>query len=296
MEDGSLEGIADLSALGNADSRNQTMRRLHDRLARIHEHEATGTVRILSSARLKAPVAKQRCLLIAGNAHDGGHVRHDLARYAAKITRTPADLGHHGARNIEVPQQIFVPLKRIDVEEHRTARVGVVGCIGNPAGEVVDKPGVDGSKHQLAGLGSLVRAAHIVENPSDLGARKIRIRGETGLSANFLLVAVDDKLLGERRRTAALPHDGVVYGLAAVAIPHHGGFTLVADADGGDAIGMDAAFELDFHHHGNLRGKNLHRILLHPARMRTDGLERFGRLGNDATVLVHNHGAHRSST
>ena len=78
-----------------------------------------------------------------------------------------------------------------------------------------------------------------------------------------------------------------VYGLAAVTVPHHGGFTLVADADGGDAIGMDAAFELDFHHHGNLLGKNLHRVLLHPARMRTDGLERFGRLGNDATCLLY---------
>lgn len=76
------------------------------------------------------------------------------------------------------------------------------------------------------------------------------------------------------RRSTALPHDGVIDGLAGLAVPHDDRLALVRDTDGMDAVRVDAALELDLDHAGDLGGEDLHRILLDPARMRIAHRER----------------------
>ena len=95
-----------------------------------------------------------------------------------------------------------------------------------------------------------------------------------------------DQLVDQRCGATALPHDGVIDGLAAYAVPHHRGLALVGDTDGGNAVRMDAALKLDLHHHADLAGKHLRGILLHPAGAREAGFDATTRLGDDAAVLV----------
>ena len=237
---------------------------------------------------MEAAVAEQRCLLVARHTHDGRHVSHDVARDAAVVARTPANLGHHGTRNVEERQQVVIPIERMDIKECGTAGVGVVGGKDLAAGEVVDEPGVDGAKHEVARRRALARAVDVVENPLHLGCREIRIEREPRAGAHQLFCALLDQLVNQRRGAAALPYDGVIDGLAAYAVPHHRGLALVGDADGGDAVGMDATLKLNLHHDRDLAGEDRHGVLLYPTGARKTGFDAAARLGDDATVLVDN--------
>ena len=235
---------------------------------------------------MEAAVTEQRRLLVTRHTHDGRHVGHDVARDAAVVARAPANLGHHGTRDVKERQQVIVPVQRMNIEERCAAGIGVVGGKGLAAGEVVDEPGIDGAKHEVARRRALACAVNVVENPLHLGGREIRVERKAGAGTHQLLAALLDQLVDQRCGATALPHDGVIDGLAAYAVPHHRGLALVGDTDGGDAIGMDAALKLDLHHHADLAGKHLRGILLHPAGAREAGFDATTRLGDDAAVLV----------
>ena len=79
MENGALQRIANLAVFRDADGGQQPVLGMHNLVARIHEHEAAGAVGVLGLPGLEAAMAKERRLLIAGNAVMGGRVRHDLA-------------------------------------------------------------------------------------------------------------------------------------------------------------------------------------------------------------------------
>ena len=118
---------------------------------------------------METAVSEQRRLLVARHTHDGRHVGHDVARDATVVTGAPTDLGHHGTRDVEERQQVIVPVQRMNIEECRATGVGVVGGEGLAAGEVIDEPGIDGAKHEVARRRALARAVDVVENPLHLG-------------------------------------------------------------------------------------------------------------------------------
>ena len=271
MENRTLERVGNLAIQGDADGGNETPLGLNTGVAGVHEHETARAVGVLRASGPEAAVTEQRGLLVARNAGDRGAVRHNLIGNAAVIVGTPLDLRQHRTRNVEQLEQLVVPLERMDVEQHRAARVGVVGGVYHAARQVVDEPSVDGSEHELAGIGRRAGAVHVVEDPFDLGSREIRIGHEAGLVADDVGHAVRDEGIRDLGRAAALPHNGVVHGQTGIAVPHHGGLALVGDADGGDAVGMDAALELNLHHDRDLGGQDLHGILLDPARTRIEG-------------------------
>ena len=244
---------------------------------------------------MEAAVAEQRRLLVARHAHDGWHVGHDVARDAAVVARAPTNLGHHGTRDVEKCQQIVVPIERMDIKERGAAGIGVVGGKDLTAGEVVDEPGVDGAEHEVARRRALTRTVDVVEDPLHLGSREIRIERESRAGAHQFFCALLDQFVDQRCGATALPHDGVIDGLAAYAVPHHRGLALVGDTDGGDAVRMDAALKLDLHHHADLTGKHLRGILLHPAGAREAGFDATTRLGDDAAVLVDDSREYRGS-
>ena len=231
-------------------------------------------------------MAEQRRLLVTRHAHDGRHVGHDVARDAAVVARAPANLGHHGTWNVKECQQVVVPIERMDIKECRAAGIGVVGGKDLAAGEVVDEPGVDGAKHEVARRRAFACAVDVVENPLHLGGREIRVERESRAGAHQPFCALLDKLVDQRCGTAALPYDSVIDRLTAHAIPDHRGLALVGDADGGNAVGVDTALKLDFHHDGDLAGKDRHGVLLYPTGTREAGFDAATCLRDDAAVLV----------
>ena len=84
-------------------------------------------------------------------------------------------------------QQLGVPVVRHDVVDQRARGVGRIGDMRLAAGQPPDQEAVDGAGQQLAALGALARAFHIVEQPGDLGAGKIRVEQQPGLLREFLL-------------------------------------------------------------------------------------------------------------
>ncbi len=252
LEDGALEGVVDVAALSNADGGHEAVLRGHGLLAKVHEHEAAGTVGILDAARLKAAVAKQGGLLVSRHAGDGWMVRHDVGTDLTKAAGRGTHLGQHGHRDVEYLAKLLVPAQLVNVEEHGAAGVGVVGGVNLAAREVVDEPGVHGAAHELAGLGHLARTLDVVENPGDLGGREVRVGDEAGALADEVRMALGHDPVHYGRGAAALPHDRVVDGLAGEAIPNDDGLALVGDADGADAVGVDAASELHLDHAGHL--------------------------------------------
>ena len=135
----------------------------------------------------------------------------------------------------------------MNVEEHRARGVGVVGGEHPAARQPPYKICIHRAEQQLSPLRALPCARDIIQNPFEFGRRKVGVGNEPRLFADKRSIAVARKFGAALRRAAALPHDGVAYGLTRRPVPHERGFALVGYADGGDIA--------------RLRTRNLHRAL-----------------------------------
>ena len=104
------------------------------------------------------------------------------------------------------------------------------------------------------------------EKPLDLGAGKIRVQQKAGFPSDQGFVF----FMGTAypRCAAALPDDRVMNGPSGIAIPHHGGFALVGNADGKDRRGINLAFPDGFSDHNLAGTPDLPRVMFHPTRLR----------------------------
>ena len=98
----------------------------------------------------KAGLAEGGGLLVARVAGDGNRAAEPLGRRLAVDFARRADLGQHGAGNVENVEQFVVPIERVDVEEQRAAGVAAVGDVPPAAGEPPDEPRIDGAEEDLA--------------------------------------------------------------------------------------------------------------------------------------------------
>jgi hypothetical protein len=176
-------------------------------------------------------------------------------------------LGHHRGGDAEQPQQLLVPLQRMDVEEHRARGVAHVRHVHLAAREAPDEPRVDGAEHQFALLGPLSRPRHVVQNPFDLRGAEIGVDDqprpfpdEFGLPLGLQPVAV-------LRGAAILPDDGVVDRFFGLRIPHDRGLPLVGDADARDVQAVDVDGRDRLGDHRSLRRPYLVRVVFHPSRL-----------------------------
>src|ERR1041384_5809380 len=142
---------------------------------------------------------------------------------------------------------------------------------GGPiAGEWPDEPRVHGAERELPARRALTRARNLVEQPCELGAAEVRVDDEAGALADQALRADLAQVLAQLGGAPVLPHDGVRDRLAGLAVPHDGGFALVRDADGQEIFCGNSTFSERVARHVALRGEDLARVVLHPARARKD--------------------------
>ena len=161
-----------------------------------------------------------------------------------------------------------VPLASLQVEEQRARGVGIVGYVLLAARELPDEPGVDRPEQQMALLGVFLRAGYVVENPPDLRRGEVRVDDETGLLAELLIETAATQCRADVRGTPALPHDGVVHGLAGALVPHNRRLALVGDSDGSQGIGVDTAVLQRLPHGCKGRCPDLLGVVLDPAGLR----------------------------
>src|SRR5688500_17087728 len=128
----------------------------------------------------------------------------------------------------------------------------------------------------------------LLQQPSDLRSREIRIEHEPGPLPDLVLVARFLQLTAEARGPAILPDDGTRHGLERLPVPQHDGFALVRDPDpphlrtvpvartrGLECCARDAATHLP----------DLRRVVLDPTRLREVLRELRVRPAEDAAVV-----------
>ncbi len=104
------------------------------------------------------------------------------------------------------------------------------------AGQPPDQKRVDRAGQQLALLGPLAGAGHIVEQPGDFGAGEIGIEQQSGLFGESRLQARLLQLCAKRRGATVLPDDGIVDRYSRRLVPDDDRLALVGDADCRDIL------------------------------------------------------------
>ncbi len=90
-------------------------------------------------------------------------------------------------------QDLFVPLKGIQIHEHGAAGIGHIGYVGpfiGPAGEPPDDPGFHGAEKGLAFIRRCTGLGNVVQNPFDFRTRKISGDGQAGFVPKTILSLV----------------------------------------------------------------------------------------------------------
>jgi len=260
--------------------------------ARVQQHEAACAIGVLGLARLEAALSEQSGLLVARDAGDGHARRHAWVARLPKDAARTEHLGHHGRRYVKEIEELLVPASLVDVVEHRATCVGDVGGVHEATREHPYEPGVHGAEEQLACIRPLAGAGDVSQDPRDLAGREVRIGEKSRLGANPIAdLGRPADLVDERRRAPALPYDGVIDGLACGGIPHDGGLALVVDADGINLRRRETVPVHEFGERADLREEDVLRVVLDPAGLWEDLLERSLHAVDHASLVVDEHGA-----
>jgi hypothetical protein len=158
-------------------------------------------------------------------------------------------------------------------------------------GELPHQPAVHRAKGQFAALGCLARAGHVVQHPLQLGAGEIGIDQQPGFGLDGVGMALLAQLCAGGLGAPVLPDDGVVHGLAGLAVPQNGGFALVGDAHGAHVAGRDARLGQRLARGGELGAPDFQRVVLHPAGAGVDLGQFELRLRHDVAQFVENDAA-----
>ena len=291
-EDGAFQRVIDLVANLPGDGGEEVVAGEDGLFARVHQEEAAGAVGVLDGAGLGAHLAEEGRLLVARDTADGDLMGEDGGLRDAVDLGAGTDLGHHRRRDVQQRQELGIPLQRVDIEQHRAGGVGDVGHMDLAAGELPDEPGVHGAEAELARLGLLAGAGHVVQDPADLGAGEVGVDDEACLLTDEIGLVPEG--VAELGGAAVLPDDGVIHGFARLGVPDDGGLPLVGDADAGDALAVDAHLGDGLGDDGGLGGPDLHRIVLHPPRLREILGELHLRGGSDVPFVVEDDGPGRT--
>ena len=143
-----------------------------------------------------------------------------------------ANLRQAGARNVEEPQQLLVPLQRLEIHQLRARGVGRVGEMA--PGQIPGEPGIHRAEQHLAGLRLLARAGNGLEQPDELQAREISGERQAGLGAQPILAALRGEARDQRLGARVHPDDRVVQRRAGVAVPEQRRLALIGEADAGE--------------------------------------------------------------
>ena len=289
-EDGTLECVLDLAVEAPGDRRHEAVLGVLALRARIHEHEAARAVRVLCRARLEAVLTEECALLVACCTGDRNRRTEDARQALAVDAGGRFDFRQHGLRHIEIAEEVVIPLQRVDVEEHRAGRVGIIRDMRLAAREFPDQPGIDRTEDELALLCSLLCTLDMVEDPADLRAGEIRIDRQARLVANLIHEPLGLERLGDRCGLAGLPDDGVVDRTARLLVPDHGRLALVRDADAGDVARDETGLLESFLHDSDHRAPDFLSVMLDPARFREVLRELFLRDTDNLGVAVEDDG------
>ena len=195
---------------------------------------------------------------------------------------------------LKKPEQLVVPVQRLEVHQHRAAGVGDVGDVRAAvlaAGEVPDQPRVGGAEDRVALLGRLADPVDVLEDPLDLAAGEVGRRGQARLAPDDVALALTVEGAGDPVGAGVLPDDRVVVGPAGVPVPDDRGLALVGDAQRGQVAAREPLVVQGGLDHRGGALPDLDRVVLDPARLRQDLLVLELVLGDLVAAVVEEHEA-----
>ena len=127
----------------------------------------------------------------------------------------------------------------MDIVHHRARSIGILRGVNRATRKSVEQKTVNRAKTHLAVFGAPAQSFDMVEQPDHLGRGKIGVDHQPRPVFNQTFQTVGAVARTQIRRAPALPHNGVVHGLARGAIPNHRRFPLVRNANACNAFRID---------------------------------------------------------
>src|SRR5579884_1253489 len=158
------------------------------------------------------------------------------------------------------------------------------------------QPAIDRPKQKLPGTSPLARPRNVLENPTNLAAREIRIDDKPGLSGNLIRHSRPPQLRAEPGSPPALPNNRGRNRLARFAIPNNSSLALIRNPDRRNRARLDASTGKHPASSIQLRRPNLASILFDPTELwkRTRNRSRLHR--NTAALSIVQSRARTRST
>ena len=145
-EDAALECIGRARVDAPRSRREKPILRRENILSGVNERKTACAVRRFDFAFGKTRLPERSRLLVAGHASDGNGRAKQVRGCIAKSSGAVPNLRQNRARDFEQREQLLIPLKRVQIEEHRARGVGHVRRVHAPARETKNQPAVDGAK------------------------------------------------------------------------------------------------------------------------------------------------------
>ena len=197
----------------------------------VHEQKASGSVGVFDLPFLSAPLPEKSRLLVPRHPADGNGCAKSGA--VSEKGGTGKNRGQHLLRDVKKRQKLFVPAEGMNVVKHRSGGVRPVGGVNLSTGQLPDQIAVYRAEKQFSLLCPAPGSLHMIQNPLQLGRRKVSVGQKSGFFPNQSGKPLLLQLLAVACRPAALPDNGRKYRLAAFLFPHHGRLPLTGNADGG---------------------------------------------------------------
>jgi len=208
-------------------------------------------------------------------------------RRDAANSRRRDDFRHHLTRHAENREQFVIPIAPGQIHEHGARRVGVIGHVRCAVGQLPDQPRIDIAEQKVGRAGvSLIQS--VIQNPADFAARKIGVDHQAGFSFDGFSRL---ERIAKRGSSTALPNDGGRDRLPRAAIPDNGCLSLIGNADGRNVPGGRIRGVERSSRCVDLRAPDRVGVLLHPARMRINAIDRARLHRHTATFLIVKRGA-----
>src|SRR5260370_4481037 len=140
----------------------------------------------------------------------------------------------HRARNIKRPEQLRIPIQRLQIQQLCAAGICHVGYMHSAswsARQIPQEESVDIPEEQLASRRLLPGARNIFKQPAQLQAAEVRAERQSGLRPEAALPALPCEARDIFRDPRVLPNNRIRNRLAGLALPDDGGLSLVGDAD-----------------------------------------------------------------
>ena len=206
----------------------------------MHQQKAARSICIFHIPCRGTALAEKCSLLVSCGSSDRNSSPYNLLIGITVNTAGRLHLGHHTTGNLKFLQKLFIPLFLMNIKQHGTGGIGIIGNMYFPFGQFPDQPGINGTEQKLPPFRPFPGPFHMLQNPLNLRGGKIGIRNQPGLFFQSLCKPFPFQTVNHGSCSPALPYNGRIDGFSRLFLPHHCRFPLVGNSNSCNILGVHA--------------------------------------------------------